>query len=75
MVDDYLVNKTELQDFTTWLYRTLQLVCKIRENRLICGFCNNFFYPRKDGFQPIQWKVYFHWLYAIEHHFRIEIIL
>ena len=66
MVDDYLVNKTELQEW---------LVCKIRENRLICGFCNNFFYPRKDGFQPIQWKDYFHWLYAIEHHFRIEIIL
>ena len=45
VVDDYLVNKTELQEW---------LVCKIRENRLICGFCNNFFYPRKDGFQPIQ---------------------
>ena len=31
-----------------------------------------FFYPRKDGFQPIQWKVCFHWLDAIEHHFSIE---
>ena len=63
MGDEYLVNKTELQEW---------LVCKIRENRLICGFCNNcgtrsrsnyikqclinalFFYPRKDGFQPSQ---------------------
>ena len=28
----YLVNKTELQKW---------LVCKIKENRLICGFCYN----------------------------------
>ena len=80
----YLVNKTELQEW---------IVCKIKENRLICGFCDNcgtfsrlnyfrqclinvsFFYPRRDDFQPIRWKVYFHWLYAIGHHFRIEIIL
>ena len=72
----YLVNKTELQE---WPF------CKIKENRLTCGFCDNyricsrlnyvrqclinawFFYHRKDGFKPIEWKVYFQWFYVIKH--------
>ena len=64
--------------------KEIRLICGICDN---CGTCSRlnyirqclinawFFYPREDGFQPIQWKVYFHWLYKIEHHFRIEIIL
>ena len=78
----YLITKFQLQEWLVCKIIESRLICGLCDN---CGTCFHIncirqcladaclFYPRTDGFQPLQWRLYFNWLYN-SNHFRIEIL-